>query len=503
VCFGLVAGLGLVVVRVARPERVGDIALVVFAVLFMAWVLGPLLGMASDSTLDPDRLALLPLAPRQLIPGLLLAATVGFGGLFTVLALAGAVVGLMPLSGAAVVTVVAVLVLFATCVAGSRLAVTALSGAARTRRGRDVAVAVAPLTALAFNFGLQIISRRLGQGHAVLPKWGRLTAELLPSGPAALAVGAARQGRVLVAVAWLVPAAGVLVAIGWLWGLALERVLTVAEGRSGGTASAGRRTRRVQRQKDLFPRLLPFLPRTRLGAEAAKDLRVSWRDPRLRAAYGALIFPLLAPFLAFGAHLSARPSLLFVTAGAVFVLGLQSINELGIDGARYWTNVAAGEDMRSDLLGKNLARAVVAGGFLVVSLPVLAAITGGWTRVPAALGLAAVAMGVTLGTGNVTSVLGPVPIPESRTNMWGSGNMGQGLAMLGPTFGAMVVDGALVTPFAVASFLVHRPLLVAGLIVVEVAVGVGVWQAGLAIGVRRARGRLPELLARLSPRVSG
>jgi len=501
VCFGLLAGVGLTAVRVAPPERVGDIALMAFAVLFLGWVLGPLLGVASDATMDPDRLALLPLGPRQLIPGLLATSAVGFGGLFTLVVLAGAVVGFVPLSGAAVVTVAAIAVLFATCVTGSRLAVTALSGLARTRRGKDVAVAVAPLLALAFNVGLQLLSRRAGEGRAVLTGWPRLVAELLPSGPAALSVGAARQGHVVVALAWLAPAAGVLVGAGWLWGVLLERVLTVAEGRGGkADTAAGARPRR---SKDLFPRLLPFLPRTRMGAVAAKDLRMTWRDPRLRATYAALVFPVLAPIFVYGGHSRVEPALVFIPAGVMLPLGLQSLNELGIDGARYWTNVAAGDDIKADLLGKNLARAVVGSGFLVVALPLLAAATGGWSRLPAALGLAAVILGITVGTGNIASVAVPVPIPESRTNMWSSGSMGQGLALLGPTLLAMIVDGTMIVPFAIASFLVHDPRWVAALIVAEVAAGAGAWRAGLAIGVRRARGRMPELLEALSPRVSG
>src|SRR5205814_776301 len=67
--------------------------------------------------------------------------------------------------------------------------------------------------------------------------------------------------------------------------LAIPRAMTAPDlvatevGRSGRTTT-------------LFPRLLPFLPRTRAGAVAAKELRYYVRDPRRRAPlFAALIVP--------------------------------------------------------------------------------------------------------------------------------------------------------------------------------------------------------------------
>src|SRR4029453_7176433 len=61
------------------PEPAAGLILVevVFLLVFCGWGLFPLLSFAGDASLDPSRLALLPLRPGQLVGGLSLAACVG------------------------------------------------------------------------------------------------------------------------------------------------------------------------------------------------------------------------------------------------------------------------------------------------------------------------------------------------------------------------------------------------------------------------------------------
>jgi ABC-2 type transport system permease protein len=361
-----------------------------------------------------------------------------------------------------------------------------------------VALFIAPLAALAINLGFQVSIRAVTAGHrARLPRWARTLCEVLPSGPAALAMGAARQGRLALAVLWLVPAAGVLAAIGWLWSRALDRTLTTAEGRGE------RANRATVRGRDLFPRAAGFLPRNRVGAVAAKELRMAWRDPRLRAGYIGLAFPVLLPLVStqFAFHLG--PGAVFFAVLPAFFVGAQATNEFGADGPRYWANVAAGDDLRADLVGKSLARGLIA---VAISVPVAlaaAAVTGGWVYLPAVAGLLAVILGSTMGVGDILSVRMPVPLPESRSNLWATGDAGQALATVGPGCLSLLLNAVAIGPFAVATFFLadHPAALV--LVPLELAVGWSVWRFGLHRAVRRSQGRLPELLETLSRRVSG
>src|SRR5207247_1799142 len=104
---GLVGGIGLSVLRFAPDRIVDDVVPGAFAGLLAIWVLGPLVSVGSEGTLEVDKLALFPLTGRQLMPGLLLAAMVGAGGLTTVLIAAGAVIGTAPASPALVLTIIA------------------------------------------------------------------------------------------------------------------------------------------------------------------------------------------------------------------------------------------------------------------------------------------------------------------------------------------------------------------------------------------------------------
>ncbi|MDP9405833.1 MAG: transporter, partial [Actinomycetota bacterium] len=68
--------------RATDPATVAGPALVVaLALLWLGWVVGPVLAFAADETLDPARLRLLPLRRSQLAAGLLAASAVGIGPL--------------------------------------------------------------------------------------------------------------------------------------------------------------------------------------------------------------------------------------------------------------------------------------------------------------------------------------------------------------------------------------------------------------------------------------
>ena len=110
------AALGLLLA--SRSQRV--VTALVFDAFFLGWLVVPLIGMGTDETLDPSRLALLPLDPPALIRGLLTASLVGVGPLATLVAVSGVLARHRPGPAGSLVVAAAVVVEFLLCLVGSR-----------------------------------------------------------------------------------------------------------------------------------------------------------------------------------------------------------------------------------------------------------------------------------------------------------------------------------------------------------------------------------------------
>jgi ABC-2 type transport system permease protein len=317
---------------------------------------------------------------------------------------------------------------------------------------------------------------------------------LLPSSPAALAIGFARQGRVPMSLVALAAALVLPVVVVVLWSRALERVLTTAGG--AGSVRAGD-------ERPLLPRWLPFLPRNRTGAVAAKELRLTWRDPRQRVAVISSVFAAVLPAVSLRLLSSSDPRLVLAAALPAYVLGANTTNLYGFDGQAHWTNVAAGDDARSDLLGKDLARALVALPIVVLAVIGLSARAGTARYALPALGLAAAGFGVNLGLGTLTSVLAPLPMPDNPANLFSTGNTGRGLAAAGPALGVLFGGVLLLAPLFVPLLVVHGSGRLLGLAEIGVLYGFGGWRVLFGLAVRRSSPRQPELLEALSNKHAG
>src|SRR6266540_1519296 len=196
----LVAAGGFVALAALRavPSDVAEaVAVVGFVFLALAWALLPLLTFAADSALDPAKLVLLPLRPRQLATGLFVASCVGLPPLATLAALSGAVVGFGPAGPGLVVVVLAVVLEFALCVLAARALTTALSRWLRSRRVRDLAIVVVSLGALTLNLGVQVLVRSTRPSRLADLDWLRSLGRALgwlPPGLAARAMATAGRG---------------------------------------------------------------------------------------------------------------------------------------------------------------------------------------------------------------------------------------------------------------------------------------------------------------------
>jgi ABC-2 type transport system permease protein len=493
--------LALAALRGASDQIAEAVAVVAFVALVLVWALLPLLTFAADSSLDPAKLALLPLRRRQLATGLFVASCVGVAPAATLLALTGAVAGFGTAGPGMVVVVAGVLVEFATCVLVARALTTALSRWLRSRRVRDLSIVVVSLGALTLNLGLQVLIRASRPARLGDLDWLRSLGDLLgwlPPGMAARAiVTAGRGGSPWLASLELLGAAVAVPLLGWWWLSSLGRVLvTVEPNQAGGSAGRG--------EVGLFPRAVRrLLPLDRRGAVAAKDLRYYARHPRLRVLWlMAAVFAIVLPaFLLLSRDAPRRFAALGALA-SLYMLNSSALNQFGPDGAAYWTNVAAGGDARADLVGKNTALALPGLALVAVVATGLTALGGGWLYLPLTLCLAAGVLGIMLGVANYVSIRFPFALSSVSSNVWASQGSGAGCAVGLVQLLAMSIEGALLLPLGVllvVGLTIWSPALVL-LCPLSIAYGYLFWRLGVHLGAEWLQSHQPEMLAALSPR---
>ncbi len=469
-----------------------DAVVVVFTLTFAGWAVLPLLTFGTDETLDPARLALLPLRRRTMMAGLFAAALTGIGPVVTFVVLLGVT--------------------------------TAFSGLLRSRRGRDLGIVAGALLTFAViggNIALQqsLLGGKLGAGVRAVARVVRWT----PPGMLAHAIGDAAGGSYLVALLEL--AAGGLTVCGllWIWMAVLGRALIRADastqaGRSragagiAGPASAGQAgpawaaaPARTAPQTAAAA-FRPGRPgrASRALTVTAKELRYSWRDPRRKVGWlglgMAVVVILSVPFgtAAGGLAGAIGPVLIVAAVYGGTVAGIQSANQFGLDGGALWLNVAAtsrAHDLRADLAGKNLASAVVAMPVFALPYAVLGLATHQASYPAFAFGMAACSLGVTLGITSVASVLLPYAVPERRASVFGGAGTGRGCLAALANVAILVLAVVFLTPVFVLLAILH-----AGLWLLLAGPGYGAamaWAGRIAasdIGFRR----LPELLAEVS-----
>ncbi len=471
--------------------------LVIFAAVTLLWTVVPLLGFGTDETLDPQRLALLPLTPGQLLRGLLVAALVGVAPVATLLALSGAVVGMTNGVVSALLIVAAVIATMLLCVVASRTLIAVLAPLLRSRRGRDLMIMTITLGVFVPQ-SFRLLSARSGGNteHVFAEIADRV--RYTPFGWTGLAVTDASQRDYLPALAALT-AVGVLIgALLWIWMRAIPRALTSSDA----VAPAKARSRR----STLIPAALPFLSRNRTGAGTAKDLRYYVRDPRRR---GPLIAALVVPGLfLFGTlrNASVRPaSATLLALVALLPASGLTLNQFGLDGKALWTMIVSGNDARADIIGKNLATVVLVAPLVAVPALVTAAVTNGWAYVPVTIGLAPGMLGVILAVGNVVSVYAAYALPDRRNPL--AANPGQGCVGGLAALGALFVDALILVPAGIFVVVALHAFSLPAATVVAVgftsAYGFAIWRIGSGIAERRVQWRMPELLEAVSPRQAG
>jgi ABC-2 type transport system permease protein len=456
ILFSLGGGLGgMVVLGVAArlaPGWAEATATGVFTVVSLVWVVGPVVAASLDDQLDPRRFELLPVSSTRLAWGLLVAGLIGPGGVATVLVLVGGsllgfadAVTAVPVIAAATVAVLLV-------ATSARMLVTLLTDLLRSRRTQEVA----GLVVLVLLVLPALSSTLFGPGVVPAGALDRVLSALgwLPAGALGRSVWAFAAGRW--GIGWLSLGYGVaaLVLVAWVYGVALDRLATRPEGRGSARAVRG---------DTLRPARIP-LPAGPVGAVTAKELKYLRRDVRARGQLlggliGVVVLATVGSLRLLGSEYA--PYLGTMMAGFL-VLGLVP-NQFGFDGGSFWGYVTLSRDPTEILKGKNLAL----GGFVLacalVGAVAGAAIGGTPAHLPVAVLAAAAVILLWLAVGNVTSILGPFPLPE--------GNLFAARGTTGEAFVATMVG------LGVAGVL-HGP--------VVVGVGLTVWRSGPGWGTLSA-----------------
>ncbi len=502
---GAVIGLGLAVLTFAglaalrgTATTADDAAVVLFTGLLVGWTVLPIVTFTSDDLLDASKLALLPLSTGDVLVLHGVGALLGIAPIATLVACLGLVAATGDSLVSYGVAVVAVPLELALCVALSRTTAASLARLLRSRRGRDLGVALTALVAVSgqlVNPLLQRAGRSQGAEQALHQAASVLSA--LPPGLLASAPRLAADGQLPLAVLHLIGGAIAVAALLALWARALRRAeLSIDATTAPSRSSTG-----------LTPRLLTrVLPAGRIGAVAGKDLRYLVRDPRrlvqlvtgtVFPAFFVVVVPLLSP----RGHPHA--TMVFAVCGVAVLAVLGGSNRFGQDGTATWMLLAAGSDRRAarrDLLGGDLALMLIVVPLMVALGVLLAAVTGGWRYLPAAEGLGLAILGLSLGAAAVVAVVAPFPLPEGSRNAFTNGGGGQGLLAAALVFGVFAVVAITCAPLVVLLVLVLHPDHGVPLLLLGPLYGAALGTAARELAATLWSERGPEVLLRLSAR---
>ncbi|WP_078857325.1 transporter [Streptomyces sp. NBRC 109706] len=488
----LAGGLGLLVMVALRGHRYGpDAAVVLVAFVAVGWAFLPLF-IGGDETLDPGRLAMLPLRPGPLMTAQLVSGLVGSGPVFTLLLVLGAMVTTVHGTAALLVAVLAVPLVMLVCVALTRALATANARLLNSRRGRDLAV----LSGLLVAFGLQglnlAISRMADEDGSLAPV-GTMADVLrwLPPATAVQAVRLADEGSYAWAVLALAATAGALALLLRWWRGTLTRLLTAPDASTLQNDAPTERTG-AGREGGLAGRL----PTGRTGTVMLRVLRYAWRDPKSKMSWAtSLGMGLLLPVV----MAVQGGSSVYVACWAPGLLGLLMYNQFGADYSGFWLvaqTIRSRHDALVELRARTLAICLLGLPLTVLVVLGTAALLDDWAGVPTALGLCLALLGSMLAVGAVASAWLPYSIPQEGAMK--SVAPGQAGLAWGGIVGGMLAGAAIAAPVGLLANWWHGEALGWLLVPIGFAYGLALCSLALWVAARRVAETLPEILAAVS-----
>jgi ABC-2 type transport system permease protein len=483
-------------IRFEDPRRSVDLVAALMLGWLIGWVMGPILVRGAGLGLRPEWFALVPIPPRRLAAGLLVASFAGVAPAvtlvaFAVLPLTAAQFGVLPV----LVAVPAMLLELVMVVLLSRVVAAGLAATMSSRRGQELGgllmVVVIALASGGWSLAT-VVGQQLATGAS--PALGTAL-RVLPSGWGAVAVVATDRSDwpvVLAALAGLAVLSGLLLA-------AWARLLPVTMRRPGGRAPRGHlgRAASTDGRPTGWQRLLPASP---TGAVVVKELHTWRRDP------GRSLLLLLALMIS-GLNL-AVPAVAFqlpaalpwVGLAAALIVAMGAANLYGDDGTALWlTRMVPGVEA-ADVRGRQAAWLLVVAPVMVVLTVTLTAFSGLAWAWPWVLATLPAMLGAAAGLGVLTSVTRPVrqKDPHRRTGPFDTGDDPNAVgAVIGQQYLLLVVAALATVPGAslvLLGGLRHQPLLEAAGVVVGVATGVLLFWWGGHLAARRLADQGAELM---------
>ncbi|MBS3180841.1 transporter [Leucobacter manosquensis] len=475
---------GLVALAIGAADLARTVLILAGAGLILGWALAPILSTGMDRTLDPARLASMPMPPAVQLTGIAVASLLGIPGIVTLLLSAGTAIAWFRSPGAMIAAVVLAPVAAATCVLACQFTVTAFSRAAGHRRFREIIgalvllllVLVGPLLSVASQ-GVAAIADRLPVIADAL-SWSPLGA--VWAVPAEIAAGAFPAAIMKLVIALATP-----VALCFAWaGLYRANLGSVAGGsRTSARSGLGWLGR------------FPASPR---GAVAARALTYWLRDPRyLQSLIVVLVMPIVFGFMA------ASTSLPIMLPGSTVLvaalLALSTFTDISYDGTAFSVHVLRGVRGIDDRLGRVWANAIVAVPLIAVVAVVTTALVGRFDQLPTLAGLTAV---ITLGGFGVASVASAVfvmPVPQAGENPFASKPGAGMLSLVGMagSYGALTVLALPTIACTIAAGVTGRPLWAWVTLAVGVVTGIAACWGGVRWGAAIFDRKAADLFARV------
>jgi len=481
---------------------------IAFAALTLAWPIAVTLMTGSNDMLDPGRFALFPVRVRRLLPGLLLAAGMGLGGLVTVVLGLGYVIAWSSSLATFLAALIGFLIGGATCLVSSRALSSALSGLLRRRRARDLVMVVFVVAIIGFSLLMQLCSQQVAMvGVNISFDLSTIVAGLVPSanllawtpfGWAWALPWAIAQGSWLTALLWFGLAVLWLAGLAWIWGHQFAQYLV-------SPLDAGGSSEKIAKANPL-DRLLPATP---AGAIAKRNLRYWRRDPRrLVGGIAILLMPVIMGVSVIVSTSAAsdlqevglmKNLLVFAPAFMGWMTAMFVGWDISYDGTALATQIVTGVSGRDDRWGRAIP-------FLIIFTPLQLAFligfgfySGQWHMMPASAGICAFLLLAGVGIGSWMGSLWQVAQPPAGSTLVGrnapGGVAGFLAAMVGMFLPLVAVIPIIVLAVLAAIFgqLYGWLALLLGL----AGGGLILWR-GIVDGGRRLDQRWPEVLDKVT-----
>jgi len=501
----------------APPSSTEPIMRDAFAIIYLLWILAPLLGFQMNESYDLTKLFTYPLSYWHIFLGSVL------GGLIDppVLLASAPLIALWLSSTSGLLTGIVdafLIFLFLLQTVSTAQAITVvLIGFLRSRRFRDITMVVFPVIGLGYYVGQQALVHqfsylRFGSlGLFTAAPWR--VADFLPPGFVASGMHAMATGNwpvLLVSTGALIVATMISTAVA---AATLRRLYL------GDVIVADSAPEATQRSTSSLGSGAPAWLPADIAALAGKELSYLRRDPQYKAVLVQMVYGVAAiavPFLMTGSGMSwnlsriplvANFRLFGVAAALVLATSPLIFNLFGAEGAAVTVLFSFPTARRHILIAKNIAHSITLLTLNLVGLSVAAAVTGLWSGLPLVVTGVVIALPILLSAGNLVSIRLPHRMMV-RGQRWQRGGASMGGDSAGCAYAFLYLLAYMATGVAVAPVLLALTLpsfastpVVWYAIALPLACLYSVAIYGLLLGVAEGwlMGREPEIATAVMP----